>query len=125
MPSFCGISGRACCGPDEPRRRRQLTLSWRQATFGLADLETFFPFQRWFPVMSRSNQKRDCTVAEGARPSIVPAGTPNWVPTPELVEQTIRVGQPYYQAILTPEEAVIMILSVGRLYQALSSESSP
>ncbi len=84
----------------------------------------FLPFQRWFPVMSRSNQKRDCTVAEGARPSIVPAGTPNWV-TPELVEQTIRVWQPYYQAILTPEEAVIMILNVGRLYQALSSESSP
>jgi hypothetical protein len=74
--------------------------------------------------MSRGNPKKDCAVAEGARPSIVPAGTPDWV-TSELVEQTIRVWQPYYQAILTPEEAVIMILNVGRLYQALSSGSSP
>jgi hypothetical protein len=74
--------------------------------------------------MSRGNPKKDCVVLEGARPSIVPAGTPDWI-TPELVEKTIRVWQPYYQATLTPEEAVIMILNVGRLYQALSSGSSP
>ena len=74
--------------------------------------------------MSRSNPKKDCEVAEDARLSIVPAGTPDWI-TPELVEQTIRVWQPYYDAILTPEEAVTMIRSVGRLYQALSSGSQP
>ena len=56
--------------------------------------------------------------------SIVPAGTPDWI-TAELVEATIRVWQPYYQAIVTPEEAVTMILNVGRLYEALSSGSSP
>jgi len=66
----------------------------------------------------------DCKVAEGARPSIVPAGTPDWI-TPELVEATIRVWQPYYRAILTPEEAVTMILNVGRLYQVFSSGASP
>ena len=69
--------------------------------------------------MSRSNHKRDCEVQEGAR-SIVPAGAPDWI-TPELVEETIRVWQPYYAEILSPEEAVTMIQSVGRLYQALSS----
>ena len=74
--------------------------------------------------MSQSNHKRDCAVAEGARQGIVPAGTPDWV-TPELVEQTIRVWQPYYDEVVTPEEAVTMILNVGRLYQALSSGSQP
>lgn len=69
--------------------------------------------------MSRSNHKRDCEVQEDAR-GIVPAGAPDWI-TPELVEETIRVWQPYYEAIVTPEEAVTMIQSVGRLYQALSS----
>jgi hypothetical protein len=69
--------------------------------------------------MSRSNRKKDCVALEGA-PSIIPAGTPDWI-TAELIEQTIRVWQPYYEAIVTPEEAVTMILNVGRLYQALSS----
>ena len=71
--------------------------------------------------MSRSNHKRDCEVQEGAR-SIVPAGAPDWI-TPELVVETIRVWQPYYKDVLTPEEAVTMISNVGRLYQALSSGS--
>ncbi len=72
--------------------------------------------------MSRSNHKRDCEAQEGARPSIVPAGAPDWI-TPELVEATIRVWQPYYQEVLTPEEAVTMIIDVGRLFDALSSGS--
>jgi len=74
--------------------------------------------------MSRSNHKRDCEVQEGACESIVPAGTPDWI-TPELVEETIRVWQPYYKDVLTPEEAVTMILDVGRLFDALSSRSPP
>ena len=73
--------------------------------------------------MSRSNHKRDCEVQEGAR-CIVPAGAPDWI-TPELVVETIRVWQPYYKDVLTPEEAVTMISNVGRLYQALSSGSPP
>ena len=74
--------------------------------------------------MSRSNHKRDCEVQEGACKSIVPAGAPDWI-TPELVEETIRVWQPYYKDVLTPEEAVTMILDVGRLFDALSSRSPP
>ena len=71
--------------------------------------------------MPRSNNKRNCEVQEGVR-SIVPVGAPDWI-TAELVEETIRVWQPYYEAVISPEEAVTMIQSVGRLYQALSSGS--
>ena len=74
--------------------------------------------------MSPSNPKKVCAVVEVARSGIVPAGTPDWI-TAELIEQTIRVWQPFYEAVISPEEAVTMIQSVGRLYQALSSGSSP
>jgi hypothetical protein len=73
--------------------------------------------------MSRRNRQRDCQSREDAK-CIVPAGTPDWI-TAELIQATIRVWQPYYEAVLTPEEAVTMIQTVGRLYQALSSGSSP
>ena len=76
------------------------------------------------PFMSRGNHKKDCEVEAVALPSIVPAGTPDWI-TLELIEATIRVWQPYEAEILSPEEAVTMIQSVGRLFQALSSGSSP
>jgi hypothetical protein len=70
--------------------------------------------------MSSSNPKKGCGVADGARASIVPAGAPTWI-TPELVEQTIHVWQPYYGPVVTPEDAVTMILNVGRLFDVLSS----
>jgi len=72
--------------------------------------------------MSRGNHKNDCEVVGDAASSIVPAGTPDWI-TAELIEATIRVWQQYYAELLSPEEAVTMIQSVGRLYQALSSGS--
>jgi hypothetical protein len=71
--------------------------------------------------MARRNQQRDCGIREDAK-SIVPAGSPHWI-TPELVEATIRTWQPYYEEVLTPEEAVTMILTVGRLFDALSPGS--
>lgn len=74
--------------------------------------------------MSQRNRKKDCRLANNARPSIVPAGTPDWI-TAELIEKTIHVWQPYYADLLSPEEAVTIIQSVGRLYQALSSGSPP
>jgi hypothetical protein len=73
--------------------------------------------------MSRSKPKQVREVESDAPSGIVPAGTPHWI-TAELIEATIRVWQPYYATILTPEEAVTMIQSVGQLYQALSSGSS-
>jgi hypothetical protein len=74
--------------------------------------------------MSRSNRKKDCKAAEDAHPGILPAGAPDWI-TPELIEATIRTWQPYYEATLTPEEAVTILLDVGRLFEALSSRSPP
>lgn len=74
--------------------------------------------------MSQSNRKKDCKAAGDARSGIVPAGTPDWI-TPELIERTIRVWQPFYAAILTPEEAVTMILNVGRLFDVLSAMRGP
>lgn len=74
--------------------------------------------------MSRSDRKKACTTGDDARSCIVPAGTPEWI-TAELIEKTIRVWQPYYADLLSPEEAVTMILNADRLYQALSSGTPP
>jgi hypothetical protein len=73
--------------------------------------------------MSRSNQKKDCVALGDARPSIVPAGLPDWITT-DLIEETIRVWQPYYPTILTAEDAIGMIRSVGGLFQALKSHNN-
>jgi hypothetical protein len=74
--------------------------------------------------MSRSSRKHDCKKASGGVSVTVPAGAPDWI-SAELIERTIEVWQPFYEQVLTPEEAVTMIQSVGRLYQALSSGSLP
>lgn len=74
--------------------------------------------------MSRSNRKKDCVVQEGARQSIVPAGAPDWI-TAELIDATIRTWQPFYKDVLTAEEAVTMLVDVGRLFDAISSRSPP
>ena len=73
--------------------------------------------------MSRSNHQRDCEAREGDCMVTVPAGTPDWI-TAELVEKTIRVWQPYYSTILTAEDAIGMIRSVGGLFQALKSHNN-
>jgi hypothetical protein len=70
--------------------------------------------------MSRSKTNKVSEAESDAQLGIVPAGTPHWI-TAELIEATIRVWQPYYEAVISPEEAVTMIRSVGRLYQAFSS----
>jgi hypothetical protein len=54
-----------------------------------------------------------------SQPCDVPPGAPAWV-TRELIERTIRVWQPYYKAILSSEDALAMILNVGRLWGVLS-----
>jgi hypothetical protein len=52
----------------------------------------------------------------------VPYGAQSWV-TPELIEHTIHVWQPYYKDPLTPDEALAIIQSVGYLIRTLSRES--
>ncbi len=49
----------------------------------------------------------------------VPADAPPWI-SAELIESTIQTWQPYYRETLTPEDAVYIIMSVGRLFDVLS-----
>jgi hypothetical protein len=53
-----------------------------------------------------------------------PPGAPAWV-TPALIAQTIKTWQPYYETRLTPDDALAMILNVGRLFDVLSRPLRP
>ncbi len=57
--------------------------------------------------------------ATGQTPSVVPDGAPAWV-TPELIALTLKTWQPYYQTLLTPEDACAMILTASELFAVLS-----
>ena len=50
----------------------------------------------------------------------LPAGAPQWV-TIELIEHTIRVWQPFYRDQLIPEDALEIIMGIGRMVEVLSS----
>ena len=49
----------------------------------------------------------------------VPAGAPPWV-TLELIEHTLRVWKPFYEDQLISEDALEIIMCVGRLADVLS-----
>lgn len=51
-------------------------------------------------------------------PDLVPAGAPDWV-TAELISDTLSTWQPYYADTLTPEDALRIILNVGRFIDVL------
>ncbi len=66
--------------------------------------------------------ERDIASGASALPAAVgtvPPGAPSWV-TAELIEQTLRVWQPYYQDPLIPEDAMEMIMAAGRMIDVLS-----
>lgn len=48
------------------------------------------------------------------------AGAPLWV-TPELIQHTLQVWQPFYDHQLIPEDALEIIMNVGHVFEALSS----
>ena len=50
---------------------------------------------------------------------VVPTGAPAWV-TPELIEKTVKVWQPYYEEELIPEDALAIILGAGRVFEYLA-----
>lgn len=52
--------------------------------------------------------------------SRVPVGAPAWV-TEDLIERTLRVWQPYYRELLTPDDALAMIQAADRLIETLSA----
>jgi len=54
----------------------------------------------------------------------LPPGTPSWI-SAELVEHTLRVWQPRYEATLSPEDAIGILVGAARLMNALSVEPSP
>ena len=67
----------------------------------------------------RTMSKKNDPQQSLARPRRRPAGAPEWV-SPELIEQTLRIWQPYYDNQLVAEDALEIILNVGRLVGALS-----
>jgi hypothetical protein len=73
--------------------------------------------------MIRNNRTAAADIGNRS-PTVVLPGTPEWV-TPELIDHTIRVWQPHYETPLTPDEAVTMILSVGRLFGVISRGPEP
>jgi hypothetical protein len=53
----------------------------------------------------------------------VPLGAPAWI-SAALIEETLRVWQPYYANPLTVEDAIDIMQAVGQLVKVLSCESS-
>ena len=49
---------------------------------------------------------------------VVPPGAPPWV-KPERIAETIRVWQPRYKKLLTPEDALEMLINVRALLDVL------
>lgn len=49
----------------------------------------------------------------------VPAGTPAWI-TAKLIALTLKVWQPHYKEQLSPQDAVTIVLNVGKLFGVLS-----
>lgn len=70
-------------------------------------------------MIRRSSTRKAARETACANP--VPAGAPSWVDA-QLIEQTIRVWQPYYAEPLTPEDALAIIQSVGRLIEDFQRE---
>jgi hypothetical protein len=48
----------------------------------------------------------------------VPLGAPAWV-TPDLLAMTIEIWQPHYKTPLTEDDALQIILNVGRLLDSI------
>ena len=54
---------------------------------------------------------------------VVPTGAPSWV-TPELLQKTMEVWQPYYEQELIPEDALAIIMGAGQILDCLSTRPS-
>lgn len=66
-----------------------------------------------------SRPRRDKPQTSEANEVRVPPGAPAWV-TPELIQHTLRVWQQFYEHPLTTQDALTMILSTGRIVEALA-----
>jgi hypothetical protein len=68
------------------------------------------------PPMPRPNAESTCLPRARAHPA--------WV-TDDLIETTLKVWQPYYDAPLTREDAIDMILATSQLFNALAPVRGP
>ncbi|MBL9089922.1 MAG: hypothetical protein JNL96_01770 [Planctomycetaceae bacterium] len=50
-----------------------------------------------------------------------PAGAPDWI-TAELLADTVAAWQPHYPQSLTADDALEILLTVGRLFEALGDD---
>lgn len=50
---------------------------------------------------------------------VVPEGTPAWI-TPQLIRRTLEVWQPSYLTTLSVQDAVAILVNVGRLAEILA-----
>lgn len=64
-------------------------------------------------IQSSTDHRRDDA------PVVLPSGTPAWI-TPELVELTRKVWQPYYDEPLTIEDSITILRNAGSLLEALA-----
>jgi len=49
---------------------------------------------------------------------MTPAGAPEWV-TEELIAQTLEVWQPLADRVLTPDDALAMLINVCQLFEVV------
>jgi len=70
-------------------------------------------------VREKGVQSRERHRRETASPVALPSGTPAWI-TPELVELTQKVWQPYYDTPLTLEDAITILRNASGLLDTLT-----
>ena len=63
------------------------------------------------------------TLAQPHLSSRPPAGLPAWI-SAEAIDDTLATFQPFYERQLTADDAVEMLLSVGRLFDMLKGEEN-
>lgn len=66
---------------------------------------------------------RKLVSVDSTTPPVVPSDAPAWV-TPEMIEKTLKVWQPYYEQELIPEDALAIIMGVGRIFEFLAEGHS-
>ena len=68
----------------------------------------------------QSHGEREASPAtESTKSAPANSGLPAWM-TPELIESTLRVWQPYYEKPLTTDDAVEILRNVSQLMRALA-----
>lgn len=58
-------------------------------------------------------------IALAGSPAALPAAVPAWI-TPQLIDLTLRVWQPFYHVQLAAQDAVQILLNAGRLFSVLA-----